>query len=115
MATELEFKADEANLEQLFQDLQEQIPFYKACIQNPLTGRSIFWNLLIVILTNRLTKNQGLFCQWCPQESWSEGYMFAVELKRLLSTRLDPIDRLELLMTDAVASAAQFICPKCPL
>ena len=29
---------------------------------------------------------------WCPEESWPEGYLFAVELKRLFTATLDPIE-----------------------
>ena len=100
LATELEFKADEANLEQLFQDLQEQIPLLQGMYTESFDRLVDFLESLDSDTYEQINqKNQGLFCQWCPQESWPEGYMFAVELKRLLSTRLDPIDRLELLMT----------------
>ncbi|MGI5836576.1 MAG: hypothetical protein ACOX87_08830 [Chloroflexota bacterium] len=40
-----------------------------------------------------------LSCEWCPEESWREGYLFAVELSRLLSAGLDPVERLNLLIT----------------
>lgn len=36
-------------------------------------------------------------CGWCPQESWREGYLFAVELLRLCRARIDLMERLELL------------------
>jgi hypothetical protein len=38
-------------------------------------------------------------CQWCPRDSWQEGLLFTIEINRLLSTKLDPIERLELMMT----------------
>jgi len=34
---------------------------------------------------------------WCNAESWREGYLFAVELLRLLQTNLDVVDRIYLL------------------
>jgi hypothetical protein len=34
---------------------------------------------------------------WCNTESWREGYLFAVELIRLLKTNLDVVDRIYLL------------------
>ncbi|MGJ8653036.1 MAG: hypothetical protein ACSHX8_07165 [Opitutaceae bacterium] len=34
---------------------------------------------------------------WCNAESWREGYLFAVELIRLLKTNLDVVDRIYLL------------------
>lgn len=45
-------------------------------------------------------------CGWCPEESWQEGYLFAVELLRICRAKLDLMDRLELLET---ACAAQVL------
>jgi hypothetical protein len=36
-------------------------------------------------------------CGWCPEESWQEGYLFAVEVLRLCRTKIDLMERLELL------------------
>jgi len=36
-------------------------------------------------------------CGWCPQESWQEGYLFAVEVYRLCRVKIDLMERLELL------------------
>lgn len=36
---------------------------------------------------------------WCNADSWREGYLFAVELHRLLTAKLDVMDRLALLET----------------
>jgi len=38
-------------------------------------------------------------CGWCPEESWQEGYLFAVEILRLCRAEVDLIERLELLET----------------
>lgn len=35
-------------------------------------------------------------CGWVPEETWKEGYLFAVETKRLLSANLDPMEKLDL-------------------
>ncbi len=35
-------------------------------------------------------------CGWVPEETWREGYLFAVEIKRLLSAKLDPMEKLDL-------------------
>lgn len=45
-------------------------------------------------------------CGWCPTESWQEGYLFTIELNRLCSILLDPIERLQLL---EIASAMQVL------
>ena len=36
-------------------------------------------------------------CGWCPEESWREGAIFAVELLRISQALIDPIERIELL------------------
>lgn len=36
-------------------------------------------------------------CGWCPEESWREGYLLAVELKRILSANLDVFETVDLL------------------
>jgi len=38
-------------------------------------------------------------CGWCPQETWHESYLFAVELLRGCRANLDLMDRLDLLET----------------
>jgi hypothetical protein len=38
-------------------------------------------------------------CGWCPAESWQEGFLFAVEISRILNAVVDPIKRIELLET----------------
>lgn len=43
-------------------------------------------------------KNEFSECAWCPEESWQEGYLFAVELNRLCQAAIDPIERIELLI-----------------
>lgn len=40
---------------------------------------------------------RNVSCGWIPQKSWTEGYLFAVEMKRLLSANIGIIDKLELL------------------
>jgi len=45
-------------------------------------------------------RDQGwLSCEWCPEEGWPEGYLFAVELARVLQATLDPVERIEVLTT----------------
>ena len=44
-------------------------------------------------------KSEQISCKWCPKDSWQEGLLFAIELNRLLNAALDPIERLELMMT----------------
>lgn len=45
------------------------------------------------------SEKNRLSCEWCPRETWRESFLFAVEIKRLLDAVLDPVERLELMMT----------------
>jgi len=41
---------------------------------------------------------EDIWCAWCPEDSWKEGYLFAVEVNRLCQADIDPIERINLLM-----------------
>lgn len=41
--------------------------------------------------------SRSVLCGWVPQRSWTEGYLFAVELNRILSANIGVVDKLELL------------------
>jgi hypothetical protein len=43
-------------------------------------------------------ENQDIWCAWCPEDSWKEGYLFAVEVNRLCQADIDPIERINLLI-----------------
>jgi hypothetical protein len=36
-------------------------------------------------------------CGWCPEDSWMEGYLFAVEFLRVCQAEIDPIEMIEML------------------
>lgn len=60
---------------------------------------------------NTVNDNKNnLSCEWCPQDSWQEGFLFAVEIKRLLSAELDPVERLQLLMTGCALQVLRSLC-----
>lgn len=56
--------------------------------------------------------NQGrrAKCGWCPEESWQEGLLFAIEITRLCQAAIDPIERTELL---EIACALQLLRSLC--
>jgi hypothetical protein len=60
------------------------------------------------VKTNR--GNDRLGCAWCTRDSWRESYLFAVEINRLLSAVLDPVERLELFMTGCALQVLRSIC-----
>jgi hypothetical protein len=47
---------------------------------------------------------------WCPEETWPEGYLFAVELLRICRARLDIMTRLELLETACTLQVMRTLC-----
>lgn len=49
-------------------------------------------------------EDRSVKCGWIPQESWREGYLFAVEVKRVLSAKIGVMEKVDLLM---VACALQ--------
>ncbi len=59
-------------------------------------------------LTNKSKDN--LSCEWCPRESWPEGYLFAVELNRILGAVLDSIEKLELVKTGCALQVLRSLC-----
>lgn len=49
-------------------------------------------------------------CGWCPEESWREGYLFAVELNRICGAAIDPVERIELLMLGCTLHVLRSLC-----
>lgn len=58
--------------------------------------------------TNRV--EDPIRCGWCPEESWQEGYLFAVELNRLCMAAVDPVERIELLMLGCAMHVLRSLC-----
>lgn len=63
-------------------------------------------------VTHEITNKDNLkqTCEWCTRESWKEGYLFAVEINRLLKATLDPVERLDMLMTGCTLQVMRSIC-----
>ena len=55
-------------------------------------------------------RTNPLECQWCPREGWREGYLYAVEMSRLLDAHLDSMERINLLMTGAALHVLRSLC-----
>lgn len=49
-------------------------------------------------------EDRSIKCGWIPRESWREGYLFAVEIKRILAARIGVMETIDMLM---VACAMQ--------
>jgi hypothetical protein len=42
-------------------------------------------------------ETKGAKCGWCPEESWREAYLFAIELRNISGALLDPMEKIEML------------------
>jgi len=49
-------------------------------------------------------------CGWCPEETWKEGYLFAVDLLRICEAGLDPVERLTLMETACAVQVLRSVC-----
>ncbi len=49
-------------------------------------------------------------CGWCPEDTWSESLLFAVDLLRLCDAALDPVDRLGLMETACTMQVLRTLC-----
>lgn len=55
-------------------------------------------------------ETQGATCGWCPEESWPEAYLFAVELRNISAALLDPIEKIEMLKFCCVLQVLRSLC-----
>ena len=49
-------------------------------------------------------------CGWCPEDTWPESLLFAVDLLRLCDASLDPIERLALMETACAMQVLRTLC-----
>lgn len=49
-------------------------------------------------------------CGWCPEESWHEGLLFAVELLRVSEAMIDPLERIEMLEIACALQVLRSLC-----
>jgi len=59
---------------------------------------------------SRTDNRNAVECGWCPEESWREGYLFAVEIARLCRANIDPIERIELLTVGCALQVLRSLC-----
>ena len=99
-ANELVLKEDERNTNTLLNSIISGLDKVKHNYTNSIELLINFIeNLDTHTKVNTNLESFDIKCKWCPAESWPEGYLFAVELNRPLHARLDPTERIELMMT----------------
>ncbi len=110
-ADEFELTEEERDRGKLHKHLSKGFLALKETYISPLDQLADFLESLDS--NTHVKTNDKRFCLeggWCPEESWPEGYLFAVELKRLFTAMMDPIERLDLLMTGCAMQVLRTIC-----
>lgn len=110
-AQSMGFSTDEADLQKLHQSLQEGLQKLRGQYTSSF-DQLVDYIEMLDSETHHMVNNQAekLACEWCPRGSWPEAYLFAVEIKRLLTAVLDPVERLELLMTGCALQVLRSLC-----
>ncbi|AEG14184.1 hypothetical protein Desku_0568 [Desulfofundulus kuznetsovii DSM 6115] len=110
-AESMGFSTDEADLKKLHGSLQEGLLKLSGQYTGPF-DRLVDYIELLDKNTHELTNMEAecLTCEWCPEESWREAYLFAVEINRLLTAVLEPVERLELMMTGCALQVLRSLC-----
>ena len=49
-------------------------------------------------------------CGWCPEDSWREGYLFAIEFLRVCQAEIDSIERIEMLKLCCAFQVLRSLC-----
>lgn len=110
-ADRFELTGDERNLEKLHSQLSSGFTSLKGNYNYSLDNLVDFLEGLDSKTHEKTNdENYWLECSWCPEETWPEGYLFAVELKRILTASLDPVERIDLLMTGCAMQVLRTIC-----
>lgn len=111
LADELGVGSGEADLEALRDSLNSGFPKLTGVYTRPLDKLADFIDALDPATQRSTNKEEKrLECEWVPDESWPEAYIFAVELSRLLNATLDPVERLELFITGCSLQVLRSIC-----
>jgi len=101
--SQLGFTSDESNPSWLHIELENAIQHLMDQCPPAISALCDFIDVDLDPETSSLTDGEedSNFCKagWCNEDSWQEGYLFAVELVRVLKADLDVVERIELLET----------------
>lgn len=92
----------EQNPHMLYQSLQEAFAKFFCKTPKELNDLADFIDRQADQYTSDVTdslndRQRQITCGWCPEEGWREGYLFAVELLRILQAQTDIMETVELL------------------
>lgn len=107
----LAVQKEETDLRQLHESLQAGIRDLYGQHSDPLDRLVSYIDQLDPHTYERTNDDsRALTCEWCPRDSYPEGYLFAVEINRLMSAALDCVDKLDLLMTGCALQVLRSLC-----
>lgn len=100
----LEFSEEELNPEQLLSGLEKSLGAFFADGPNFIDELAEFIDIKLDSETAMKTDMQGqqprfATAGWCNSATWQEGYLLAVDMKRILNSGLDVMDRVYYLET----------------
>jgi hypothetical protein len=105
------FDEDEVQLKTLHNSLQNGLKRLYGSYTAPLDELADYVERLDKETYKRIGNySKALTCEWCPRDSWPEGYLFAVELNRLMSTTVSLADKLELMMIGCALQVLRSLC-----
>lgn len=94
----LELSSEEKDPVQLHKNLSEALKSFFGRTPAILSDLGEWINTGLEDETEGILNSQRwTSCSWCPADSWREGYLFAVELCRLLNMDVDLMEMVELL------------------
>lgn len=110
LAKELGYNTGDYQLDSLHQCLQQGFEALEIAQLSVVNELANFIENLDPVTHGETNKNNKLECDWCPEESWPEAYLFAIEMSRILRATLGPIERLELLEFGCAMQVLRSMC-----
>ena len=109
--SEFNFSKDEREPESLYKSLESNLKKITGQAPPVLDQIALLIDGIDGFTTNETnSEDDSVACAWCPEESWPEGYLLAVELNRVCSALIDPVERIELLMLGCALHVLRSLC-----
>lgn len=104
------FSANEATPASLHQTISGALPCITDQCPRGIQELAAWIDQLDTNTASRTDNRNDAVCGWCPEESWREGYLLAVEISRLCRANIDPIERIELLTVGCALQVLRSLC-----
>jgi hypothetical protein len=104
------FSAEEANPVSLHAALSTALPSITNQCPQGIQELATWIDQLDPDTADKTDNRNSAECGWCPEASWPEGYLFAVEILRLCRANIDPVERIELLTVGCALQVLRSLC-----